>query len=207
MWEPCIYLMCLHLLLFFIYCVDELTCHQHQPLCLSLDLGSFSVLLICAAVECLTGLMNNWLLQVHLIRQNLQTRKAWLLSITQSPRAKKDDLFKTCFWNTLQLKQSCFFPHAQKSILTAWYFSNERWQYLFQTFIFCLILQRADPLGSSALWETSSFLTMTCFTCGLPASLTLVDLYALMLKWTKTNVRIKIQMFCNTNRQLKYASE
>lgn len=57
----------------------------------------------------------------------------------------------------------------------------------FQTFIFCLTLKRLDPLGSSALWETSSFLTITCFTLGLSVSFTLVDLYASMLKHIQTN--------------------
>lgn len=53
------------------YCLEELTCHQQQPLCLGLHLGSFAVLLVRAAVEGLTGLMNDCLLQVHLIGQNL----------------------------------------------------------------------------------------------------------------------------------------
>lgn len=52
---------------------DGLTCNQQQPLGLGLHLGPFSVLFVCAAVERLTGLMNDRLLKVHLTVQNLQT--------------------------------------------------------------------------------------------------------------------------------------
>lgn len=54
---------------------SRLTCHQQQPLGLRLHLGPFAVLLICAAVQCLTGLMNDSLLQVQLVCQNLQEQK------------------------------------------------------------------------------------------------------------------------------------
>lgn len=59
-----------------------------------------------------------------------------------------------------------------------------------QTFIFCLTPRTPDALASSALWETSSFLTMTCFTPGLSVSFTLVDLYASTLKAKHTHTHI-----------------
>lgn len=57
-------------------CPDGLTCHQQQPLSLGLHLGPFAVLFVCAAVERLTGLMNDRLLKVHLTVQNLQTPRS-----------------------------------------------------------------------------------------------------------------------------------
>lgn len=50
-----------------------------------------------------------------------------------------------------------------------------------RTFILCFMLKRLAALGSSALLETSSFLTITCFTAGLSGSFTRMDLYASML--------------------------
>ena len=45
------------------------------------------------------------------------------------------------------------------------------------TFILCLMLPWLPALlASSGLRDTSSFLTITCFTWGLSVSLTLVDL-------------------------------
>lgn len=67
---------------------------------------------------------------------------------------------------------------------------TERWE---QTFIFCLTPRTPDALASSALWETSSFLTMTCFTPGLSVSFTLVDLYASTLKAKHTHTHTSIR--------------
>lgn len=74
--------------------LDELTCHQQQSLCLSLHLGSFAVLFICAAVECLTGLVDNRLLQVHLICQNLH-------------KYTTDSQFTVHSYHRVQASQSC----------------------------------------------------------------------------------------------------
>lgn len=52
----------------------RLTRHQQQPLSFGLHLRTFPVFFIRAAVERLTGLMNDRLLQVHLAGHDLQKR-------------------------------------------------------------------------------------------------------------------------------------
>lgn len=58
------------------------------------------------------------------------------------------------------------------------------------------MLNGPDPLGSSALFETSSFLTITWLTLGLSVSFTLMDLYASMLFHTN-HIKI-LRFYCKT---------
>lgn len=60
----------------------SLTRHQQQPLSFGLHLRTFPVFFIRAAVERLTGLMNNRLLQVHLAGHSLQKRQSGHLLLT-----------------------------------------------------------------------------------------------------------------------------